>query len=487
MRIAICDDDERELRHLSELLTEYQSDRRGSVDWRTYDNGTDFLCEMRGGEYDLVLLDVLMPGINGIQVARELRERDRNVRVILLSATPEFAVESYSVGAYHYLLKPTDANQLFQLLIQVENELTVQDEQGFLLRNREGVFKIAFTKLEYVEVINKTVFFYLTDGTVHEVSGSLTDFESKFSERADFVKTHRAYLVNLACIQSMNANFVVTKNGHHIPVSRPRRKQVRDTYMHFAHQAGASASAAVTAQTEEGIARKIENAAAPWRILLVDDDTTEYGFWAKILRDHGCVVQPAQNGREALQMLREESYDCVLLDVLIPGEDGFSICERIHEQADVPIIFLSCLTEADSQIKGFTAGGIDYITKDTPAALFWTKMEARMKLAGSERTQLCFGPLLIDLARRRVLLNEEELSLTPVEFDMLWYLSEQTGHIYTPEEIFDRIWGGRLWDDGQMVQTHMSRLRRKLEKAWDGHHFIESVWGQGYRFVPVDE
>ncbi len=109
-----------------------------------------------------------------------------------------------------------------------------------------------------------------------------------------------------------------------------------------------------------------------------------------------------------------------------------------------------------------------------------------MKLAGSERTQLCFGPLLLDLTRRRVLMYEEELNLTPVEFDILWYLSEQTEHIHTPKEIFDRIWGGQLWDGGQMVQTHISKLRRKLERAWDGHHFIESVWGQGYRFVPVN-
>ncbi len=481
MRIAICDDDERELHHLSELLTVYQSGRRGSVDWRMYCNGTDFLCEMRGGEYDLVLLDILMPGINGIQVARELRERDQNVRIILLSSTPDFAVESYNVGAYHYLLKPADSNLLFQLLDKVEDELKVQEEQGFLLKNREGVFKIAYTKLEYVEVINKTVFFYLTDGVIHEVSGSLTDFEEKFSDRTDFIKTHRAYLVNLDCVQSMEANFVVTRSGHRIPVSRPRRKQVRETYMRYMHRTGAA-----DANNAEKTAGKMKRPEAPWRILLVDDDLTEYAFWAKILQDHGCVVQPAQNGLEALRLMGEETYDCVLLDVLIPGEDGFSICEKIHKAADVPVIFLSCLTEADSQIRGFTAGGIDYITKDTPVSLFWAKMETRMKLAGSERTQLCFGPLLLDLTRRRVLMYEEELNLTPVEFDILWYLSEQTEHVHTPREISDRIWGGQLWDGGQMVQTHMSRLRRKLEQAWDGHRFIESVWGQGYRFVPVN-
>ncbi len=347
MRIAICNDDERELHHLSELLTMYQSDRRGSVDWCVYSNGTDFLCEMRGGEYDLVLLDILMPGINGIQVARELRERDQNVRIILLSSTPEFAVESYNVGAYHYLLKPADSNLLFQLLDKVEDELTVQEEQGFLLRNREGVFKIVYTNLEYVEVINKTVFFYLTDGVIYEVSGSLTDFEEKFSDRADFVKTHRAYLVNLGCVRSIDANFVVTRSGHRIPVSRPRRKQVRETYMSFMHRAEEMADA----YSAEKTVRTMKGSEAPWRILLIDDDLAEHALWAKILQNHGCVVQMAQNGFEALQLMGEETYDCVLLDVLIPGEDGFSLCEKIHKAADVPVIFLSCLTDADARLK----------------------------------------------------------------------------------------------------------------------------------------
>lgn len=485
MRIAICDDDERELHRLAQLLTEYQWGRGKSVDCHRYSNGTDFLCEMRGGEYDLVLLDVLMPGINGIQVAREVRQRDQNVRIILLSATPEFAVESYSVGAYHYLLKPIDTDLLFQLLDKVDRELTAQDGQGFLLKKREGVVRIDFARLAYVEVMNKTVICHLTDGVTHETNDALADFEEKFLDRADFVRTHRAYLVNLSCIQAMEAGFVVTRNGQHIPVSRSRRKQVWDSYMRFVHEAGAVVPVPDGCRAE-GLADGKQNPEGSWRILLVDDDQAERAFWMAVLQDHGCVVQPAQNGREALQMMEKGSYDCVLLDVMIPGENGFSICEKMHELAEVPIIFLSSLTETDSQMKGFMAGGIDYITKNTPASLFWAKVETHIKLAGSKRTQLCFGPLLLDLTRHRALLHEEELNLTPVEFSILWYLSERTEHVYTPEEIFDRIWSGQPWDGGQTVQTHMSRLRRKLDKAWDEHHFIEAVWGQGYRFVPVN-
>ena len=114
---------------------------------------------------------------------------------------------------------------------------------------------------------------------------------------------------------------------------------------------------------------------------------------------------------------------------------------------------------------GACCHGTDYITKDTPAALFWAKVETRIKIARSERTKLCFGPLILDLKKRLLLLNGEEVNLSPVEFDILWRLSKRPEHVYTPEEIFDMIWGGQLWDGGQMVQTHMSRLRRKLEKA----------------------
>lgn len=186
-------------------------------------------------------------------------------------------------------------------------------------------------------------------------------------------------------------------------------------------------------------------------------------------------------------MAAQQQYDCILLDVRIPGEDGFAVCERLHRQSNVPIIFLSCLTEPEQQMAGFRAGGIDYITKDTPADLFWTKVETRIRLAKSERTQLRYGPLLLDLTKRRVLVEEKELLLTPIEFDILWRLSNRFEHVFTPEEIFNMIWSGQPWDGGQLVQMHMSRLRRKLEKAYSEHRFIETVWGQGYRFVPVND
>lgn len=485
MRIAICDDDEWELEQLSKLIKEYQASREINIDSCFFHNGTDFLCEIEAGEYDLILLDVLMPGINGVQAARELREMDKNVKIIFVSSSPEFALESYSVGAYYYFIKPIEANSFFPLLDKVVSELSIQKEQGLVLKNRKCIVKVSFQKLEYVEVINKTVSFHLTNGMVHEMTAALTDFEEKLLARPEFLKTHRSYLINLSHVQAIRDNCVITKNGHSIPISRKRRGLVQDAYVRFLCQSETEAFAP-DAQPALSVDQS-EDFDGFWRILLVDDDAGDGAYWAGILRSHGCIVDFANNGEDVFQMIEDASYDCVLLDVRMPGEDGFSICEKLCKRINAPVIFLSCLTESDNQIKGFAAGGIDYITKDTSAELFWVKVETRIKLAVSGRTRLCYGPLLLDLSERRALMNEKELFLTSVEFDILLQLSGQADHIFTPEEIFAGIWGEQPWDGGQTVQTHMSRLRRKLEKAWEEHHFIETVWGKGYRFVPVND
>lgn len=483
MRVAVCDDDEREINHLSELITEYQLSRGVSLECHFFHNSVDFLCDVKGGEYDLVLLDVVMPGISGIKAAQELRERDKNVKLVFISLSPEFAVESYSVDAYNYLLKPVDADALFLLLDKAGKELSIQEEQGFALKNREGVVRLSFGEIEFVEVINKKVSFHMTDGVIREVTAALADIAGELLTRQEFIKTHRSYIVNLNCVQSIGVNCAVTKRGHSIPVSRQRHNQVQNAYMNFLNRTVTPASVP-DGQTMLS-SEKQERNDGLWRILLVDDEPVERTFWADVLRCHGCIVHLAGNGEDALRLAADETYDCILLDVMIPGEDGFSICGRLRRVTQTPVIFLSCITESDRQVEAFLAGGIDYITKDTSAELFWAKVETRIKLAVSDRTQLRYGPLLMDLTGRKVLLNGEELLLTPIEFDILWQLSEHLDHVFTPEEIFGMVWGGQPWDGGKMVQTHMSRLRRKLEKAWGEHHFIEAVWGQGYRFVPT--
>ena len=483
MRVAVCDDDEQEIDHLSELMKEYQLSRGVSLECYFFHNSIDFLCEVKSGEYDLVLLDVVMPGVNGIKTAQELREKDRNVKIIFISLSPEFAVESYRVDAYHYLLKPVNADALFPLLDKVEKELSAQDRQGFVLKNRGEVVRLTFSEIEYVEVINKKVFFHLADDGIHEVTAALADLEGELLTRQEFIKTHRSYIVNLSCVRAIGADCVVTKKGIRIPISRQRHNQTQRAYVNFINRAGTETS--VTNGNFRSSSEKQERDDGLWRILLVDDEPADRALWTDILRCHGCMVHLAESGEGALDLAAKEIYDCILLDVMISGEDGFSVCRKLKKLTHAPVIFLSCVTESDRQVEGFSAGGIDYITKDTSADLFWTKVETRIKLAVSDRTQFWYGPLILDLKGRKVLINGKEMLLTPIEFDILWQLSQHVDHIFTPEEIFGMIWGSQPWDGGKMVQMHMSRLRRKLEKAWGEHYFIETVWGQGYRFAPI--
>ncbi|MEG0780051.1 MAG: response regulator [Oscillospiraceae bacterium] len=480
MRIAICDDDPRELERLAQVLREYAAQRDVPSDFCSFSNGIDFLSGMKGGEYDAVLLDVCMPGFSGIQTARELRELDKNVKILFLTISPEFAVESYSVNAYHYLIKPASPQTLFPLLDNINSEIHAQAEEGLLLRGRDGVLQIPFSRLEYVEVMNKTVSFHLTDASVRELSAALADFEEALLLRPEFLKVHRSFLLNLRHVQSVGAKGAVTRTGHTIPISRALYAHVKETYLRFLFQPPAEAAPAPAPPGAPPKARPD----SPWRILLVDDDQRERDLWAERLRCHGCVVDTAPNGGEALRLAATYPCDCILLDVMLAGEESFGFCSQLRAISTAPVIFLSCLTDAEVQLRGFSVGGTDYITKDTPAELFWRKIEARLDRAG--RTQLRFGPLLLELSQRRATVEERELILTPTEFDLLWLLSANSPRVYTPEELYRTVWGAQQWDGGQTVQVHMSRLRRKLEAAYPRHYFIETVWGEGYRFVPTE-
>ena len=356
--------------------------------------------------------------------------------------------------------------------------------QGFALKCKDRIVRIAFADLEYVEVMNKTVYFHLAGGLVYEATAALADFEEEILARPEFVKTHRSYLVNLSYVQAVGVRCAVTKDGHNVPVSRQRRGQVKDAYLEFLHQT--EIAAASSGAKNRAFEEKPVRPDGPWQILLVDDDPADRAFWAKVLQNHGCITHLAQNCREAFQLIQKEYCDCVLLDVMIPGEDVFAICEKLRMLTGAPVIFLSCLTETDKQLEGFASGGIDYITKDTPAELFWMKVKTRIKLAASDCVQRKYGPLLLDLTRRKALIDGKELPLTTLEFDILWWISEHAGRIFTPEEILGTVWGEPSPEGGQTAQMHMSRLRRKLDTAQEGHCFIETVWGQGYRFVPPD-
>lgn len=196
MYIAVCDDQIEELEKLTALLQAWQSDRRSDVRFQTFRSGGQLLDAARAERFTLYLLDVLMPGMTGMDAAREIRSFDAAADIIFLTTSPGFAYESYGVRAAEYLLKPINAKLLYPVL----DKLYLRDQKpqdGLTVKSNGMLVRLPFSQLSYVEVNGKHLFFNMADGTVHEVAASMREYEGALLARPEFMRVHRSYIVNM--------------------------------------------------------------------------------------------------------------------------------------------------------------------------------------------------------------------------------------------------------------------------------------------------
>ncbi len=230
MKIAVCDDHSQELDRISSFIDTYRRERNVPITYKTSLSATELIANVSSGDYSLLLLDILMPGINWMQAAHEIRAFDAGVKIVFLTSSPEFAVESYTVKAYDYILKPVSKDKLFSTL-----EAVIDDEQkpmeGLTVKTQSGMARILFSRLAFVEIMNKKLYFHLADGGVQEVTSSLTAFEEELLAHSEFVKVHRSYIVNLWQVGELGAKELVTNTGKTVPVSRLLYAKVREAYM----------------------------------------------------------------------------------------------------------------------------------------------------------------------------------------------------------------------------------------------------------------
>lgn len=232
LRIAICDDDSRDLLQIASLLESYRHDRKAEFSYVSFQSAAELLASMDSRDYDLLLLDMLMPGINGMQAAREIRERNSLIQIVFLTSSPEYAVESYSVRAYYYILKPASEEKLFPILDKLLDDFK-KPEDALLIKTQSNIFSIPYGKIEYIEVSSKKLYFNLTDGSTREVTGRLADLEQALLKRPGFFKVHRSYFVNLQWVQELRQGELVTMSGRRVPVSRTVYLQARTAYTQF--------------------------------------------------------------------------------------------------------------------------------------------------------------------------------------------------------------------------------------------------------------
>ncbi len=230
MRIAVCDDHIEELGKVSKLLNEYRENKKACFTYITYSDGVALLEDVRKGGFDFLLLDVMMPLVNGMEIAHEVRKFDGNIRIAFLTSSPEYAVESYSVEAFAYLLKPVTADNFYPILDKLFRAAG-KPVEGLSVKFQNGIANIPFSRLAYVEVMNRMLCFHLTDGSVRELIAPLSDYEGALLQRPEFIRVHRAYVVNLWHVQELRPADILTYSGSVVPVSRRLYAQVRKAYM----------------------------------------------------------------------------------------------------------------------------------------------------------------------------------------------------------------------------------------------------------------
>ncbi len=232
MHIAVCDDNLDELSRISSLLEDYSRELDSSVTYEAFHSATELIETIRIRRFDLLLLDILMPGITGMEAAKELRQSDNDIPIIFLTSSREFAVESYRVGASDYIMKPARKDEIFPSISKQLARFT-QEDAYLTLKTGKGIIKLPFSHIAYVEVINRSVRFILADGEVREAYGYLTDYESDLLSDPHFYKPHRSYVVNLRQVTELNKKGFATIMGKTVPVARDAFSIAKAAYMKY--------------------------------------------------------------------------------------------------------------------------------------------------------------------------------------------------------------------------------------------------------------
>jgi len=225
------------------------------------------------------------------------------------------------------------------------------------------------------------------------------------------------------------------------------------------------------------------------RILIVEDEIAIAELEKDYLELSGFEVEVENDGMTGLARALAEEFDLFILDLMLPGIDGFEICKQIREKKNTPILMVSAKKDDIDKIRGLGLGADDYVTKPFSPSELVARVKAHMarynRLIGSsvvENDIIEIRGIKIDKTARRVWINNEEKQFTTKEFDLLTFLAENPNHVYTKEELFREIWDMESIGDIATVTVHIKKIREKIEMDTSKPQYIETIWGVGYRF-----
>ena len=224
-----------------------------------------------------------------------------------------------------------------------------------------------------------------------------------------------------------------------------------------------------------------------YHVLVVDDEKLIVKGIKFSLEQDGMIVDAAYDGEEALQLARENSYDLIMLDVMLPKIEGTSVCQQIREFSNVPVVMVTAKGDDMDKIMGLEYGADDYVTKPFNILELKARIKAILRRATKvapppKTSKLSFRDIVLDGGSRRVYVREKEINLTAKEFDLLAFFMKNIGRVYAREKLLQEIWGAETTGDARTVDVHVRRLREKIEENPSEPNYIFTKWGVGYYF-----
>jgi two-component system response regulator ResD len=225
-------------------------------------------------------------------------------------------------------------------------------------------------------------------------------------------------------------------------------------------------------------------------ILFADDEEKIRQIVSVYLKREGYNVQLAVDGEEALKLFKQKKWDMIILDIMMPKADGIKVCQEIRKTSQVPVIMLTARNDEIDRVLGLEIGADDYVGKPFSPRELMARVKAVLRRTNiqepAQQTTLLFTGIVIDMITRQVKVLEQDIYLTPKEFDLLILMAGQPGRAFTREQLLENIWGIDYYGDLRTVDTHVKRLREKL-KVPNAPQYINTVWGVGYKFGVKEE
>lgn len=221
-------------------------------------------------------------------------------------------------------------------------------------------------------------------------------------------------------------------------------------------------------------------------ILIVDDEKEIRELLEIYLKNEGYSVILAENGSVALEQMNSNEVNLIILDIMLPDINGISLCKRIREKSDIPIIMLSAKGEPNDRINGIITGADDYVAKPFNPLEVVVRIKALLKRCINrnepvERDNICVDSLLINLRTHSVFLDDTEISLTNKEFEILKLMASNRGVVFSSRRIYEKVWGEDFFESDSTIMTHIKNLREKLGDGVKNPRFIKTIWGVGYK------